>query len=54
MEIKKFEAYKYRGPSLDKMTRSKFIEELSDVFMDQYIVGYKIGGCTYFSNDEVL
>jgi hypothetical protein len=54
MNIKKFEAYNYKGPELKNINRSKFIEELIDALTDQNIAGYTVGGSTYFPNDEVI
>lgn len=50
MEIKKFEAYNYRGPELTKVSREQFIHEFVDLFMEQKICGYEINGTTYNSN----
>jgi len=54
MEIKKFEAYNYRGPALKDLTRAKFIEELTDIFTDQKLFGYVVNGSTYYPKEEVL
>ena len=54
MEIKKFEAYNYRGPALNKLDRDTFIEEFIDTFTDQKLFGYEINGTTYFPKEEIL
>jgi hypothetical protein len=54
MNIKTFEAYKYRGPELNKLHREKFIEELNDAFTDSKLFGYTVNGSTYFNRDEIL
>ena len=54
MEIKKFEAYAYRGPALLKLTRKNAIEGIIDNLADGQIYGYNINGSTYFNNDEIL
>jgi hypothetical protein len=52
MNIKTFEAYK--GPSLDKIDRRNFLNELIDIFTDQQICGSDVNGTTYQPNDEIL
>ena len=54
MEIKKFEAYNYRGPAIGKLDRKIFIDNLIDIFTDQKIFGYEIDSTTYFPKDEIL
>ena len=54
MEIQKFEAYTYNGPSLKNVNRKQFIEELMDTFTDIKICDYEASGTMYKLNDEVL
>ena len=55
MNIKKFEAYKYRGPELTKVSRKQFIEEFVDLFIDQKICEYEVNGASYYpDNGELL
>lgn len=54
MEIKKFEAIKYRGPELKNLKRKDFIEQLSETLIDGNFFGYVVNGTTYFSDDEIL
>jgi len=54
MEIKKFEALKYRGKDFDTITRNEFIEEFVDAFTDSKICGYECVGSSYSPNDEIL
>lgn len=53
MEIKKFEAYNYRGPALKDMTRQVIIEELVSSLTGEKFIGYEVNGTTYFHQDEV-
>jgi len=54
MEIKKFEAYSYKGKDFDTINRKEFIEEFVDVFIDSKICGYECVGSTYLPNEEIL
>lgn len=54
MEIKRFEAYNYRGPEIDKIDRKKFLEELHGQFTAGNFIGYEISGTMYHENEEVL
>lgn len=54
MEIKKFEAYNYRGIPLMSIDRKKFIEEFIDTFMDQKMFGYKVVGMTNDTENEII
>lgn len=54
MEIKKFEAYTYRGPVISKLDRNTFIENLIDTFTDQKLFDYEVTSTTYFPKDEIL
>lgn len=54
MEIKKFEAYTYRGPEIGKLNRKNFIDEFIDTFTGQKLFGYEVGGTSYYPNKEIL
>ena len=54
MEIKKFEAYNYRGPAIGKLNRNTFIEEFTDIFTDQKLFDYEVTSTTYFPKEEIL
>ena len=55
MEIQKFEAYTYKGPDLDKISRQEFIDEIwSDVFQDQKICGYEVSSVSYDPRSEEI
>jgi len=54
MEIKKFEAYNYRGKELDVINRKEFLAEVYSQFESGKFLGYDINGTAYESNDEVL
>jgi hypothetical protein len=54
MEIQKFEAYKYKGPTLKNANRRDFIEAFADIFTGRKICDYEIGGTTCYLQDEIL
>lgn len=54
MEVKKFEAYHYKGPTIDKIDRKKFLDEIYDLFSDGQFIGYDINGTSYKPEEEVL
>ena len=54
MEIKKFEAYKYKGPALLKLKRKDILDAINDRLADGEIFGYNINGTTFFLKDEIL
>ena len=54
MEIKKFEAFKYRGPALMNANRQDVIKQIADSFLDNDLFGYTCNGTRYDSTDEVL
>jgi len=54
MEIKKFEAYNYRGPSLKEVDRQQFLGEFIDIFVGSNICDYNIGGSSYDAKNEVV
>lgn len=49
MEIKKFEAYTYRGPGLMNMNREQIIEQIIDNLTDAKIGDYECNGTSYYS-----
>jgi len=55
MEIKKFEAYKYkyRGKGLD-VNRKEFLEEMWSFFEEGDILGYEIISTAYIESKEIL
>jgi hypothetical protein len=53
MEIKKFEAYRYRGKGLNS-NRIEFIQEFIDIFTDEQILGLDVTGSEFHINDEIL
>jgi len=52
MEIKKFEAYNYRGKDLDNIDRAHLIEEIRGQFEDGKFCGYDINGSMYEPDKE--
>jgi hypothetical protein len=54
MEIKKFEAYNYKGPTLKSVNRKQFIELLIDELTDAKIGDYESNGTSYNLKDEIL
>jgi len=53
MEIKKFEAYVYKGKPLLSINRKEFIEELVDMLTDQKICGYEVVGASINDDDNI-
>jgi hypothetical protein len=54
MEIQKFEAYTYKGPTLKGVNRREFLHELMDIFTDIKICDYETSGTMYDYKNEVL
>lgn len=54
MEIQKFEAYTYKGPTLKKLTRDKVIEAIRDHFIDARFADYTVDGDMFNFKDEIL
>ena len=54
MNIKKFEAYTYRGPAIDKIDRKGFLEEIFGQFEDGKFIDYDINGTMYSPKEETL
>jgi hypothetical protein len=54
MEIKKFEAYNYKGKDLDSINREEFLTELYSMFEGEKICGYDINGTSWYSEKEIL
>lgn len=55
MEIRKFEAYKYKGPDLDDLTREIFLNEIKDAIVDtKTLFGYNNNGSMYDIENEIL
>lgn len=55
MEIKKFEAYTYKGPTLKSINRKKFVEQIIDILSgENKICDYETSGSMYDLNGEVL
>ena len=52
-EIKKFEAYSYRGKGL-KSNRKEILDEIIDVFADSKILDYEISGTMFEIKNEIL
>jgi hypothetical protein len=52
MEIQKFEAYTYKGPTLLKLTRKEVIEQLIDNLTNGNFGGYECNGSSYNINEE--
>jgi hypothetical protein len=54
MEIQKFEAYKYKGPTLKTVNRKQFIEQITDIFTDIKICDYDVCIMSYSLVDETM
>jgi len=54
MNIKRFEAYSYRGPAIDKIDRKGFLEEIFGQFESGKFIGYDVNGTMYSTIDETL
>ena len=52
-EIKKFEAYTYRGKGL-KSNRKEILDEIIDIFPDSKILDYEISGTMFETKNEIL
>ena len=54
MEVKKFEAYVYRGPKLENLNRKQFLDGLIDIFTDSNFFGYTSNGTSFDTINEIL
>jgi hypothetical protein len=54
MEVKKFEAYIYKGPTLKSINRKDFLREIMDIFTDVKICDYESSGTMYDLDKEEL
>ena len=54
MEIKKFEAYTYRGPALMSVKKRDVIDAISDIITGEKMFGYDIDGTSTFDQKEEL